>query len=596
MKERHTYDTGIIGNCSYLAQIDKRANVVWMCWPNFDSSFIFGSLLDKDKGGHFAVDPCDDNAHSTQTYIPNTNVLQTEFETADGRYRVTDYAPRFQQYERYYKPLMLVRKLEPLSGTPRIRVRCQPVGEYGEKLPARYVGSNHIQFNGLETEVRLTTNVPLNFIQQEQPFLLTETKYLVLTWGLPLEAPLRATAENFLRKTVNYWRDWVRQCHIPAMWQSEVIRSALALKLHQYEDTGAIIASMTTSLPEADGSGRNWDYRYCWMRDTYYTLKAFNDIGHFDELEKYAGYIQNIALTAQNGRYNPVYSILGTDDFEEQILNLSGYLGRNQPVRIGNQAKEHIQNDVYGQILVSLLPLYIDRRLTPEERAHTSQLVMQILDAIERTMDEPDAGLWEFRHFAQRHCYTFLFHWAGSCAALKMARAMRHEAMAEKAEKLRKASIAQIEACYRPDLQAYAQAIETRNMDASQLQLVTMGYLDPRSERAHEHIRALEKALRTPEGLFYRYLHTDDFGKPETTFLVCAFWYVDALACIGRLDDAARYFESLLKFSNHLGLLSEDVEAKSGSQWGNFPQTYSHVGLINAAIRIANRLDRPLFL
>jgi GH15 family glucan-1,4-alpha-glucosidase len=593
MVKKHTYNLGIIGNCAYLTQINTKANIVWMCWPKFDSSFIFGKLLDDERGGHFSISPPEEVYTTNQYYIPNTNVLCTEFQNAEGRFRVTDFAPRFNQYERHYKPLMLVRKIEPLEGQPRIKIACRPTGDYGKITPVVNYGSNHILYSGLERELRLTTNVPLNCIVEETSYILSQTKYLVLTWGIHLEAPLQATAEDFLNKTIQYWKAWVRNCNIENMWQNEVIRSAITLKLHQYEDTGAIIASSTTSLPEAPGSGRTWDYRYCWMRDTFYTLKALNDIGHFDELENYASYIQNIAFSATN-RYNPVYSIHGRDNFEEEIVDLDGYLG-NKPVRIGNQAKEHIQNDVYGQILVSLLPLYVEKRLGHVESTSRS-LIMRLLYAIEYTMDEPDAGLWEFRHKAQRHCYTFLFHWAGSNAALKIAQHLGDEKMAEKAQKLIEQSAAQIEACWQPDLGAYSQAIETKNMDASLLQLITLGYLDPQSDRAKSHLAALENSLMTENGLFYRYLHEDDFGKPEVTFLVCSFWYVDALACVGRLDDAINCLEGLLKYTNHLGLLSEDVDAKTGSQWGNFPQTYSHVGLMNAAFRIARKLDRPDFL
>ncbi|MGB3618357.1 MAG: glycoside hydrolase family 15 protein [Catalinimonas sp.] len=591
---RHTYRAGVIGNCSFLAHVDDRANVSWMCWPAFDSSFVFGGLLDPEKGGRFHIKPAQEGFRTNQYYLQNTNVLCTDFEGDSGSFRVTDFAPRFSQKERNYKPLMLIRKVEPLIGTPRLCVSCRPVGEYGELVPSVNMGSNHLQFTQMERDVRLTTNIPLNYVMDEREFLLTEAKYMVLTWGIPLEAPLVYTCEDFLRKTTDYWREWVRRCQIKSLWQQELIRSALVLKIHQYEDTGAIIASATTSLPEAPGSGRTWDYRYCWMRDSYYTLKALNDIGHFEELEKYAFYIQNIAFGDQE-RYAPVYSILGDLDFEERELNLAGYQG-NQPVRIGNQAREHVQNDVYGQILVSLLPLYVDQRLVGAKRNTTSALIMRLLHFIEKTMDEPDAGLWEFRHFSQRHCYTFLFHWAGSCAAVKIAEQLRHDEMKQLAERLMQESTAQIEACYRPEIGAYAQAIEVDHLDASLLQLITMGYLDPTSERARRHLEALEEALKTPEGLFYRYRHADDFGEPETTFLVCAFWYVDALACVGRVSDAERYLKNLLKYTNHLGLLSEDVAASNGAQWGNFPQTYSHVGLMNAANRITSRLDRPIFL
>ena len=565
-----------------------------MCWPRFDSSFVFGRLLDDDKGGEFSLKPANGSFESQQYYIENTNVLCTEVSCASGKYRITDFAPRYYNYDRYFKPLMLVRKIEPLEGTPLINVVCEPRGDYGKILPTLLRGSNHIEFTGFDKPMRLTTNIPLSYIENKQTVALHETKYMVLTYGLPLEAPLQKTAEDFLHQTVRYWRRWIKSTSIHDFYQSQVIRSALALKIHQFEDTGAIIASGTTSLPESPGSGRNWDYRYCWMRDTYYTLTAFNNIGHFEESEQYFRFIANVSSRVQN-RFQPLYDISGNGKIVEKELDLSGYLG-NKPVRIGNDAYTHIQNDVYGQLLVSLLPLYVDKRLIEREPNSSLKLVQDRLQEIERTIDEPDAGLWEFRNLSQFHCYTSLFHWAGSKAAAKIARMHHDIALEQKASQLMQAASNHIEKCFDDKRKVYTQAEGTANLDASCLQLIMMHYLDPNSEKAKAHLLALEKELRTDGGLFYRYKHSDDFGTPETTFLFCSFWYIEALACVGRVDEAVQQFESLLQYSNHLGLLSEDVDAKTGSQWGNFPQAYSHVGLVNAAYRIAKKLDYPNFI
>jgi GH15 family glucan-1,4-alpha-glucosidase len=578
-----------------MAHINQVADVVWLCWPQFDSSFIFGSLMDDEKGGEFSIRPEDGNFTNSQSYIENSNVLVTTFEYGEGKFRVIDYAPRFYQYERNYKPLMLIRKIEPLSGSPRVKVKCKPVGRYGELVPEIYQGSSHIRYMGLEQQVRLTTNIPLNFIMDESSFVLNEEKYLVLTYGIPLEAPLEETSEEFLRKTIKYWQDWVKSTSIGSFYQEQIIRSALCLKIHQFEDTGAIIAAGTTSLPESPGSGRNWDYRYCWLRDTFYILNAFQNVGHFEELERYFHFIENITINEQD-RYQPLYSITGKKKLEEKIVPLKGYGENNSPVRIGNQAYTHIQNDVYGQVLVALLPLYVDVRFSEGGRYYSQRLISHTLKKIEDTMNEPDAGLWEFRHFAQEHCYTFLFHWAGACSAYKIGKFFKNQEIISQAEKLIKWSSEKIESCYDAERGVYTQAVGTKNLDASTIQLITMNYLDPNSERARRHLQVLEEGLKTPEGLFYRYKHADDFGEPETTFLICAYWYVEALACVGRLDDAIREFEKLLRFQNHLGLLSEDVEAVSGSQWGNFPQAYSHVGQLNAAFRISKRLDYPFFI
>lgn len=590
---RHTYDYGVIGNCAFTAHIHKNSNIAWMCWPKFDSSFIFGNLLDDKKGGEFSINPIDGIKHSNQYYIENSNVLCTEITSDSGVYKITDFAPRFFQMDRYFKPLMLIRKIERVAGTPRISVHCTPKGDYGDLIPEPSLGSNHIRFLGLDASVRLTTNISLSNVLSNQSFVLNETKYMVMTWGPPLEAALEETCESFLSKTIRYWQGWIKSANIVNFYQSQAIRSALILKIHQYEDTGAIVAATTTSLPESPGSTRNWDYRFCWMRDTYYTLNAFNNIGHFEESEKYFHYILNTTIEEQE-RYQPLYGIDGKKKLIEQELDLKGYQG-NQPVRIGNDAYTHIQNDVYGQVLVSLLPLFNDQRIILDDRFNTSELIFKTLKMIEKTFDEKDAGLWEFRNLAQHHCYTYLFHWAGSSAAIKIAKALKDDQIGELATKLKARAQDMIEKCYVPEKKGYAQAVGVDRMDASNLQLILMNYLPGDSEKAKNHLMAMEKELHAGDGLFYRYLHTDDFGKPETTFLICAFWYVEALACVGRLDEALAHFEKLNGYSNHLGLLSEDIKASDGSMWGNFPQAYSHVGLLNATSRISRKLDLPDF-
>jgi len=592
--QKHKYNYGIVGNCSYLALLDTKGNVGWLCWPRFDSSFVFGGLLDKSKGGHFQICPEDADYTSTQNYITNTNILETHFTCRDGSFKIVDCAPRFSQYDRYFKPLMLIRKIVLLEGRPRIKVRCEPRGDYGETIPSRQFGSNHIRYEGLDAPLRLTTDLPLQFIDQGSTMTLSEDKYLALTYGIPFEGPLGSSCSSFIEKTTKYWQKWVRNTSTEHFQQEAVIRSALTLKIHQYEDTGAIIAAATTSLPEFPGSTRNWDYRFCWMRDAHYTLKALNDLSHFGILRDYATFIENIFET-EDGRFHPLYPITIDREPTELILDLEGYLGE-RPVRIGNQAFEHTQNDVYGQVLVTLLPLFEDKRLVGNHAQSLMKLAERCLEKIETTMEEPDNGLWEFRGTSQLHSYTFLFHWAGSHAARKIAMGAGNKKMVALAEKMTDAATDMIERCYDAERGVYTQAIDNPNLDASLLQLINMGYLDPESEKAKKHLAVLEAELRTDSGLFYRYRHKDDFGEPESTFLICAFWYVEALARMGRLNEAKDIFDRLLKHGNHLGLLSEDVHEASGSQWGNFPQTYSHVGLINAAFAISRKMDKPIFL
>src|SRR5215212_6718594 len=440
----HKYDLGIIGNCSYLAYIDKTADIKWLCLPRFDSSFLFGSLLDEEKGGHFYIRPAEEYK-SIQYYIPNTNILCTEFTCSDGKFRVFDCAPRMTIHERQFKPLMLVRKIELINGDPSIKVICDPRGDYGRIIPEPVTGSNHIRFLGLDKQVRITTDISLNYLLEGRPFVLDQNRYIVLTYGEPLEAPLRETAEDFLHQTIRYWQNWIKGCYVPNIYQDQIIRSALILKLHQYEDTGGIIASGTTSLPEYHDSTRNWDYRYCWFRDAYYTLRAFNQIGHFEELEKYFDFIQNIIHNSQDS-LQPLYSITGKKDLHEIELDLAGYMN-NKPVRIGNKAYEQIQNDVYGQVLVGLLPLYIDKRLTFSKKSSYKRIVPWLLKQIERTRNIEDAGLWEFRNSKQIHTYTLLFHWAGAKAAYKIGMQFKDDVLMQQEERLSMEAANMLEKC-----------------------------------------------------------------------------------------------------------------------------------------------------
>lgn len=590
----NTYNIGIIGNCNYLALINDRTNVVWMCWPHFDDSFVFGSLLDEKEGGEFSIVPlCESAARYEQSYIENTNVLQTDVYCGDSIFRVTDFAPRFEQHGRHNKPLMLMRKIEPIKGTPQVKVVCSPKGDYGRIKPDVHFGSNHVHYSGIGGPIRLTSNIPLTYICKEKFFVLDEVKYLILTWGMSFDLPIRSTVESYLSDTIAYWQEWASQCSISRLYQKPVLRSALALKLHQYEDTGAIIASATASLPEAPGTGRTWDYRYCWLRDTYYTLNALNRMSRFDEMKKFAQFVTNIAEDEQ-GRLAPVYTISGDPLPPEVILSLSGYNG-NGPVRIGNRASIQIQNDIYGQVLLAQFPLLVDARFPGKVGSTSLDLLNRTLSSIERTMDEADATIWEYRNMKEKHCYTFLHHWAGSKAAAKVAEKIGDKELYYRAMKLSSQSRRQIESCFDPGLGVYLPSPGKNYADASLLHLITLGFLAPRSIRAKNLLHHIEKTLLTPGGNLYRYDRADDFGRPDVTFAVCTFWYVEALVGAGYVDEAFRVFENMLGYCNHLGLYSEDIHEGSRSQWGNFPQTYTHVGLINAAFKLSQTFEYPEF-
>lgn len=574
-----------------MAYVDTHSSVRWMCWPAMDSSFIFGNLLDDEKGGNFQVLPYN-QFHTEQRYVDNSAVLVTKFYCDDGSFEVIDFAPRFKTNDRFYKPLQFFRKIKLISGRPRIRIICDPRGDYGELKPKTFLGSNHISYNGLHVPVRLTTNASKTYLLENRDFFLTEDIFLILSGGEPFEAPLKDTFEEFSHRTILYWREWIKASFVPDIFQREIIRSAITIKIHQYEDTGAMLASGTTSLPEYPYSGRNWDYRYCWIRDTYFSLAAMNSLGHFDEAERYLHFIHNITCDVSN--LQPVYRINGCSNIDERILPLKGYMNSG-PVRVGNAAYFQKQYDSYGQVILSLLPLYLDERIINKEKLGSLDIISKLIFEINKCMDIPDAGIWEFRGRTAKHLETYVFHWAGAKAAMKIAASYGDMALLNQALEVAKISEHNIEKCYCHINECYMSDQDLKYFDASAFLLITMNYLSPEDERTHKHFQRLQKELLTPEGMIYRYRNIDDFGETHATFLICTYWYIECLIVLGFLKEAYDCLKNVVQHSNHLGLLSEDLSSEDGSQWGNFPQNYSHVGLINTALRLARKQDLMVF-
>lgn len=592
MKKAHRYNLAITGNCHFLAYVDDQSDVSWMCWPYMDSSFVFGSLLDKNKGGSFKIVP-EARFHTKQRYVENSATIITSFYCDDGDFEVIDFAPRFNIHDRYYRPLQFFRKIKRIKGQPRISVICDPRGDYGEKLPEISVGSNHISYNNLHYPLRLTTNAAKSYLIENRVFSLTEDIYMVLSGGDPFEAPLKETFEEFYYKTNRYWRTWVKDTFIPNIFQKEMIRSAITIKLHQYEDTGAIIASGTTSLPEYPGSGRNWDYRYCWLRDSYFSLAAMNSLGHFEEGERYLHFINNILYDIRN--LQPVYKINGESQIPEREVNLAGYEGDAGPVRVGNAAYYQKQYDSFGQVILSLLPLYLDERIIHRDQMLSLDPIKALLNEIDARMDEPDAGIWEFRGKKAKHLETYVFHWAGAKAALKIAHHYDDKELHELAQRIMHVAEINIEKCYSEEHECYMSDHSREIFDASAYLLIVLNYLHPDDARTHKHFQRLQKELLTPEGMMYRYKAADDFGDTHATFLICTYWYIESMVCLGFLDEAEQALANIIVHANHVGLLSEDLSSEDGGQWGNFPQTYSHVGLINTVTRLARKRDRLIF-
>ncbi len=573
-------DLGLIGNCQYSALIHHSGEIVWCCLPRFDSEPVCSTLLDSQEGGRFRVGPAG-GEDGTQRYQPNTNILETTFQTSTGSFKVIDFAPRFLHYDRAFRQTQLMRIVEPLEGTPRIAVVCEPRLGWSKDRPRSVQGSHHVRFEGYASQLRLTTDIPLSYLGG-QPFTLTGRQHLVLAWGSPVEEPLAPLCERFLNETSRYWQRWVKQCDIPPLFQQEVIRSALALKLHCFEDTGAIIAAMTTSIPESPGSGRTWDYRYCWLRDSYYVLNALGRLGQFEEQEQFVQYLLNVAGGAPGLSLAPVYRVDGSQNLEELILeNWPGYNGE-LPVRIGNGAALHSQNDIYGEMVLALTPIFLDERLSAERSPAALQLIEGLARRAISLTGVPDAGIWEYRTAWQPQTFSSLMCWA---AADRMARIADQNAPERAAEfhaaagRIHAEVVAQSWSAGR---NSFVGHYGGDDLDASLLQMVRLRFLPVGDPMLTNTIDAIHKDL-SMGGWLQRYSLNDGFGKPSVAFVICTFWLIEALAGAGRRDEASAMFERIHGALSRLGLLSEDFDPAEPRMWGNFPQTYSHAGLIHAA-------------
>ena len=581
---------GLIGNCNVSALVDPQGTIVWSCLPRFDGDPVFCSLLQGEENGRgrFAVELAD-LARSEQRYLRNTAILVTTLvDGSGGVVEVTDFAPRFKQFGRSFYPMMLVRRIRPLAGSPVVRIRLEPASEYGAGTPTLTFGSNHVRYVSSGLVLRLTTDASIAAVLEESAFVLDRDITLLLG---PDETVPEAPAEvgqRFFGLTRNYWSDWVRFLGIPFEWQEAVIRAAITIKLAAFEDTGAIVAAMTTSLPESPASGRNWDYRHCWLRDGYFVVSALNRLSATRTMERYLHYIVNVAANMQAGRrLQAVYGINGAARLDESVVpSLSGFQGMG-PVRVGNAAYQQVQNDVYGAVVLSAMHVFFDERL---DGAGTEALFrrLETLGEIARTVyRDPDAGIWELRNSRSVHTFSSVMCWVAcdrlARIAARLGLAGRAGYWREHAQAIHAWILAN---AWDAQLGSFVAGIGGRELDASLLLLHELGFVSADDPRFAGTVVAIERRLKRGDFIF-RYANEDDFGKPETAFIVCTFWYIDALAALGRRDEARALFETLLGCRNSLGLLSEDIDPASRRLWGNFPQTYSMVGLINSAVRLS---------
>ena len=580
-------DYALIGNCRVAAMIDMQARIVWWCMPRFDSDPVFSRLLSGDVEKGFCDVILVNQVEAESTYVRNTAIVETILKDADGAtVKITDFVPRFRQFDRLFRPTQIFRRIEPIAGLPRIKIRVRPTCDYGREVTEKPSGSSHIRYIGGDVVMRLSTDAPLSYIDNETSFALTRPLTLVFGQDEPFLSAFESTGREFLEKTKDYWLNWVRYLALPYEWQTAVTRAAITLKLCQFEETGAIIAAHTTSIPEAPGSVRNWDYRYCWLRDAFFVVHALNRLGATQTMEDYIHYLTNIAVENQDP-LQPLHGIVPGTPLHEWIApNLDGFKN-NKPVRVGNAAATQAQHDVYGSVVLAVTQMFVDERLP---RMGDEALFRQ-LEPLGRLSAKyalmPDAGIWEFRGFQKVHTYSATLCWV-ACDRLgriakKLGLAPEAQSWAAEAARIKEAILSQ---AWSEERQALTGAFGQPDLDASVLLVTELGLIPPTDHRYIKTVEAVGRELMEG-GRIMRYTAEDDFGKPETNFLVCNFWYVDALAQIGRVDEARERFLDILAHRNAFGILSEDLHPVTGELWGNFPQTYSMAGIINSAMRLS---------
>ena len=595
MTIRPSLDVAVIGNGNLSALIDRSGAIVWMCWPRVDGDPVFCALIDGEapQDGYFSiVFDGDGKVEAEQSYLRNTAVVKTILRAENGAaFSITDFTPRFLRFDRMFNPPTIVRIIEPVSGLCRIRVRMRPRMGGGASRPTPVTGSNHLRYAADGGSLRLSTDAPVSYIASEGAFVLSRPMTLILHPDEPMLDSIPRVGREFRDKTVEYWQGWARHLNVPFEWQEAVIRAAITLQLCSFEQTGAIVAALTTSVPEAPREQRNWDYRYCWIRDAYFTVLALNRVGASLTMERFIEYVTNVITMEGEANLKPVYGVLPEEPLEERIVpDLAGYRGFG-PVRIGNDAVNQIQHDVYGSVILAASQMFFDERLPKKgDQALFAMLEPLGMRALSVALTT-DAGIWEYREKPSIHTYSTAMCWVAcdrlSRIATKLGLQDRAQQWRKSADGLRETII---ERAWNADLKAFTGILDSDHIDASALLLAELGLVKADDPKFISTVEVIGRALGR-NGYLFRYAAPDDFGAPSTAFTICTFWYVEALAAIGRCEEARGLFEKILARRNHVGLLSEDIDPATGELWGNFPQTYSLVGIILCAWRLSRNWE-----
>ena len=595
-------DYGIIGNCRTAALVSKYGSIDWLCFPDFDSPSVFAKILDKERGGSFEIVTDRDYAVSQQ-YVPGTNILCTTFSNGKDIFEIMDFFPRYKTGDEaadYYLPPELYRYIRVIQGNPRFRVIYNPALDYARERVNHRIPDGYIR-TGPESNpkdsVYLYSSLPLKSVLESEELVPAKEEFFLLSYNQKLiDIDIRRVHLEYSRTKV-YWLNWTNRSKKFKDYSAQVERSMLILKLMSYQPTGAVLAAVTTSIPETLGEVRNWDYRFCWLRDASMSIETLLSIGHKGAAKRFISFIKGI-LRKKSDAFQIMYGIRGERMLTEEILtHLTGYEG-SAPVRIGNAAYHQKQNDSLGYLMDVIYKYYLYFPGTLDEIEDIWEVVKNIVRSVYDEWRNPDQGIWEIRNSSSHYVFSKVMCWVALDRAVRIAQLLGKESYAKTWQQ--EASLIKKDVHdngWKEEIGSFSQTYSNLELDSSLLLMEEYGFIDAMDPRFLSSVKAIKEGLMH-EGLMYRYKNKDDFGLPSSAFTICTFWLIRALYVTGEKEEARALFDRLLSYSNHLGLFSEDLDFKTKRQLGNFPQAYSHLALINtvellARENITSRFIRP---
>lgn len=592
------FNYGAVGNCRTAALISEKGSIDWFCFPDFDSPSVFGKLLDEEKGGSFSF-LVDDDYTISQHYVEHTNILSTLFESEKGSFEVIDFMPRYKMLDfDYYLPPELYRMIRYKKGKPRFRILYEPALDYARHKMRHEVNQEYIKSFSVSEKydtIFLYSSLDNNKLISGEEIELTQDEFLLVSYNQKLIPVNMDRVDLEFQRTLIYWMNWTNRSKKYTRYNSMMERSMLVLKLMSYQRTGAVLAAVTTSLPESIGEVRNWDYRFCWLRDASMSIETLVSMGHKSAAERFISFLNGV-LISKSDKFQIMYGIRGERVLTEtELPHLSGHKN-SRPVRIGNDAYRQQQNDSFGYLMNVIYQYYHYFQGTLDEIEDMFQVVKNIVRTVRQDWHKPDKGIWEIRGQEKHFVLSKIMCWVAFDRAASIARLLDQEELANKWEnEANEIKEDVLTNGWKEKEGFFSQTYCNTELDSSLLLMEEYGFIEANDPKYIKTVNAIYKKLMH-EGLMFRYNNEDDFGIPSSAFTICTFWMVRALYVTGRKSEAETLFEQLLSYANHLGLFSEDLDFESKSQLGNFPQAYSHLALINTAMLFGEEKNYSKFI